>query len=150
MSTGREIRARSPIMCWALAVITSGLYSVYWTWRIGNELNEYEGKEIFNVKRWRELFLILHAGVVVTLVWAVRDDRLAPIFLVLVAGLFGFYIYVHVSIGNYIKDRNRSLGVRDAYSNAVFLFLFWVIANTGIIYLQSALNRVVANGQLGA
>lgn len=137
----RYPRIRNPVVSWLLTVAT-GLYVLFWSWAVANELNAAEEREIFNVQRWRRLFLLLVLVVFVALVLALQADFIFPLVVATVL-LLVFYLRVQLDFGNYIKSKDRQLQTGASYSNAVFLFLFWFVANLGVLYMQVGINRVI-------
>ena len=138
----RHPKIRNPVVSWLLTLLTGGIYFLFWVWAVANELNVAEEREVFNVRRWRLQFLLLHGFAYLAVIIAVRTGVLSPaIFAVLC--LIAFYISVQVVIGCYIKQKDRELGTGAAYSNGIFLVLFWCIANLGVAYMQAGINRII-------
>ncbi len=69
-------------------------------------------------------------------------------FLVLFLLLLSFYIYVLFAFGNYIKLKDVELNTGSSFSNLLSIFLFWFVANLGIAYLQSGINRIIEHERM--
>ena len=78
---------------------------IFWTWRVANELNNAENRTIFKVDAWRKSFFLLLVFAVVNIVFAIRADN-PLLFIVTVLCLFGFFIYIQITIGNYVKSKD--------------------------------------------
>ena len=135
-------RIRSPLTSWLLTIFTGGIYLIFWFWRVANELNGAENKTVFKVGMWRKLFIALlflsFAGVVVTI-----NTKNPLLLLVAILGLFGLCIHVQLAIGNYVKSKDIELNTGASYSNGVSVILLWLVANLGVAYMQSGINRVI-------
>ena len=129
-------------MSWLLVFLTGGVYSLFWIWGVANELNSAERREVFKVRRWRLIFLLLIAALFLAVIVAEWLNVWSPVLLVAVC-LLTFWVSVQVAIGGYIKRKDRELGTGAAYSNGIFLILFWCVANLGVAYMQVGINRIV-------
>lgn len=135
-------KIRNPLTSWLLTVLTSGIYLIFWAWRVANELNAAENRIVLNAKAWRQAFLAMLAFVLASFMFAAQTHNLVP---VLAASflLFGLYVHVQVAIGNYIKSKDRALGTGASFSNFVSVFLLWFVFNLGIVYMQHGINRII-------
>lgn len=115
---------------------------IFWTWRVANELNNAENRTIFKVDAWRKSFFLLLVFAVVNIVFAIRADN-PLLFIVTVLCLFGFFIYIQIVIGNYVKSKDIELNTGGTYSNTVSVILLWMFANLGVAYMQSGINRII-------
>ena len=110
--------------------------------KIANELNGAENKAVFKVDVWRNLFIALLllslAGFIVTV-----NTNNPLLLLAAILGLFGLCIYVQLAIGNYVKSKDIELNTGASYSNGVSVVLLWLVANIGVAYMQSGINRVI-------
>jgi amino acid permease len=137
-------KIRSPLATWFLTIITSGIYLPFWAWNIANELNTAEKRTVFKVDFWRKAFLFLMLLVLVSFVIAVNSNN--PIYvLVTTLCLLILFINVQLSIGNYIKLKDVELNTGKVYSNSLSIFLLWLVANTGVAYMQSGINRIITH-----
>lgn len=137
-------KTRSPLVTWLLTVITGGIYLFYWAWRVANELNSAEGKKVLRTDLWARAFtVLLIIAFVGVLIAAYSGNPL--LFAGAVLLLFAFFVCVQLSIGNYIKEKDRQLNTGASFSNALSLVLLWMVANTGVAYMQAGINRVITN-----
>lgn len=139
-------KIRSPFTSWLLTVFTGGVYLFFWAWLVATELNNAEQKKIFPVKLWRNTIVLLYSLVFVGLLLIVNS--ITPF--VIVAALLSLIVwllYVQVSIGNYIKSKDAQLNTGGNYSNALSVFLLWLVANSGVAYMQSGINRIIRHEQ---
>ena len=137
-------KIRSPLSTWLLTIITSGIYLPFWAWRIANELNTAEKRTVFKVDIWRKAFLSLMLLALVSFVVVINSNN--PIyFLVIMICLLILFINVQLSIGNYIKLKDVELNTGKKYSNSMSIFLLWLVANTGVAYMQSGINRIITH-----
>ena len=91
---------------------------------------------------WRNLLITSIGLTLAGVVLAIQMDN--PFLLMTAAAfLFGFHVYVQVYIGNYIKQKDAQLKTGGNFSNTVSVLLFWLVANTGVAYMQSGINRVI-------
>ena len=139
-------KIRSPFLSWLLTVATGGLYLIYWAWRVASELNYAENREVFRTDLWRKTAIVLFLLSVVGFVVAVETHHFVS-FMVIASCLLAFLLYVQVSIGNYIIKKDIQLGTGHQYSHAISLVLLWLVANTGVAYMQSGINRVIRHEQ---
>jgi hypothetical protein len=139
-------KIRSPFISWLLTVATGGIYLIFWVWFVTSELNSAEKRKVFPIYRWRIIALILFSLAAVGFVVAVqvKDPFL---FLVVAVCLLIFFLYVQISIGNYIIMKYAQLNAGTSFSNALSIFLFWLVVNTGVAYMQSGINRVIRHEQ---
>lgn len=135
-------KVRSPFVSWVLTVITGGAYLPYWAWRVSSEINSAENREVFRANLWRNLAVSLFSLALIGLVVA-KNTQNPLFFLVVAVCLLAFVMHVQISIGNYIKTKDAQLGTGEHYSNAVSVILFWLVANTGVAYMQAGINRVI-------
>ena len=139
-------KIRNPFISWLLTVVTGGIYLLFWVWLVTSELNSAEKRKVFPIYMWRIIALILFRLAAVGFVGAVQAKD--PIlFLVVAVCVLGFFLYVQISIGNYIKKKYAQLNAGASFSNALSIFLFWLVANTGVAYMQSGINRVIRHEQ---
>ncbi len=135
-------QVRSPLASWLLTVFTGGIYLVFWFWRVANELNSAENKNVFDVGLWRSSFfallLLAVAGFAIT-----ASTKNPMLLLVSILGLFGLCLHVQVTIGNYIKSKDNGLAIGKSYSNGVSVTLLWLGASLGVAYMQSGINRII-------
>lgn len=139
-------KVRSPIITWLLTVVTSGIYLFYWVWLVASEFNSAENRKVFPINLWRNTAIILFAFAFIGVVVAIQADNLLLLFAD-IACLFGFFLYVQLSIGNYIKEKDAQLKTGENFSNAASILLLWLVANTGVAYMQSGINRVIRHEQ---
>jgi hypothetical protein len=135
-------RIRNPLLTWLLTVITGGIYFPIWVWNITNELNNAEGQTVFKVRIWRYVFTVLNVLAIFGLaVFAITDN---PIFFAaMLLCLLCLGIYVQLEIGNYIVRKDLELNTGRSYSNLISIFLFWFVADLGVAYMQSGINRII-------
>lgn len=140
-------KARNPFVCWLLTVATSGIYAAVWVWRVTTELNNAENQPIFKVRIWRNTFIPLYLAALLGAVWSWQSRSLDSFLLTasLALCLIAFMVHVQVSIGNYIKSKDIKHNSGASYSNTLSVVLFWLVANTGIAYMQCGINRVIQN-----
>jgi len=139
-------KIRSPFISWLLTVATGGIYLFFWVWLVASELNSAEQNEVFPVKLWRNTAIILYSLALIGLLLAINGKT--PLLLVVFSlCLLGFFLYIQVAIGNYIKSKDIQLNTGGDFSNALSIFLFWLVANTGVAYMQSGINRVIRHEQ---
>lgn len=139
-------KVRSPLVSWLLTVATGGAYLFFWAWRIAKELNSAEKRMVFPIVWWRNTTLVLFGLAVVGAVVAIQTKNPFLLCAVLLC-LFGFFVYVQISIGNYIKAKDAQLETGGEFSNAVSVVLLWLVANTGVAYMQLGINRVIRHEQ---
>ena len=134
---------RSPFLTWLATVGTGGIYLCYWAWRVASELNSAEGRTVLNADFWKWALIGLLAASFVSVLVMAHSGNAIPVLGVL-ALLFAFLVYVQLSIGNYIKAKDRQLNTGASFSNALSFVLLWMVANTGVAYMQAGINRVIA------
>ena len=135
-------RIRNPLATWLLTTLTSGLYLLYWGWRVAAELNSAEEKMVFNIAAWRNAFFVLFLLSMLGPMFLVKVD--ATYFLLLfMAGFLSLFVYVQISIGNYIKQKYAELNIDKSYSNVLSFILLWFVLNLGIVYMQSSINLII-------
>jgi hypothetical protein len=139
-------KIRSPFVSWLLTVATGGIYLFFWAWLVASELNGAEQKKVFPVKLWRNTAIILYGLAFIGFLLAVNSET-QLLFIAACLCLLGFFLYIQVSIGNYIKNKDIQLNTGGNFSNALSIFLFWLVANTGVAYMQSGINRVIRHEQ---
>jgi ABC-type Na+ efflux pump permease subunit len=135
---------RHPFVTWLLTVLTGGLYLVYWAWRVASELNGAEGKKVLSTGLWAKAFIAILIAVFVGLLFTGYSGNPVPFFVAALL-LFAFFVYVQLSIGNYIKAKDRQLNTGASFSNALSFVLLWMVANVGVAYMQAGINRVITN-----
>lgn len=135
-------KIRDPIITWLLTVFTGGIYVFYWVWRITNELNSAEEKKIFNIRLWAYIWAILFLLVIAGVVNVKYVDSPALILIAMLC-LSGLSIYVQLTIGNYIKRKYKELNIKARYSNMISIILLWFVVNTGVPYMQYAINTII-------
>jgi len=135
-------KIRSPFVTWLLTVATGGIYLLFWVWLVASELNSAENKTVFPVKSWRGIAIALYGSVLVSLVLAINSVT-SLLFVASILCLLAFFLYVQITVGNYIKRKDVQLNTGGNYSNVLSIFLFWLIANTGVAYMQVGINRVI-------
>lgn len=139
-------KIRSPFISWLFTVATGGIYLLFWAWLVASELNSAEQRKVFPVNVWRKAAIILFGLAIIGLFLDIKASN--PLFLIaIILCLFGFFLYVQVSIGNYIKGKDAQLNTGGNFSNSLSIFLLWVVANTGVAYMQSGINRVIRHEQ---
>lgn len=135
-------RIRNPLVTWLLTALTSGLYLLYWGWRVSAELNSAEGKMVFNIAAWRNAVLVLFLLNMLGAMFLVKVD--VTCFLVLfMVGFLSLFLYVQITIGNYIKQKYAELNIDKSYSNVLSIILLWFVLNLGIVYMQSSINLII-------
>lgn len=139
-------KIRNPFISWLLTVATGGIYLFFWAWLVASELNSAEKKKAFPVKLWRNTAIILYGLALVGFLLAINDGT-PFLFIAVCLCLLGFFLYIQVAIGNYIKSKDVQLNTGGNFSNALSIFLFWIVANTGVAYMQSGINRVIRHEQ---
>lgn len=142
-------KIRSPLVSWLLTVTTGGIYLLFWTWLVASELNGAEQKKVFPVKLWRNTAIILYGLALIGLLLAI-NSKTPLLFIIACLCLLGLFLYIQVSIGNYIKNKDVQLNTGGNFSNALSILLFWLVANTGVAYMQSGINRLIRHGQARA
>jgi hypothetical protein len=139
-------KVRNPVVSWLLSLVTGGIYLSYWVWQVATELNNAEERTVFPVTGWRNaafaLFGLTAAGAVVAF-----QTKNPLLFFALALCLIAFFVHVQISIGNYIKAKDDQLSTGVKFSNTMSVGLFWLVANTGVAYMQSAINRVIRHEQ---
>jgi glucan phosphoethanolaminetransferase (alkaline phosphatase superfamily) len=135
---------RRPLVTWLLTVLTGGIYLCYWAWRVASELNSAEGKKVLNTDFWVKALISLLVAVFVGVLVTLYSGNPIPFFAVALL-LFAFFVYVQLSIGNYIKAKDRQLNTGASFSNALSFVLLWMVANVGVAYMQAGINRVITN-----
>jgi hypothetical protein len=140
-------KIRSPLVSWLLTLFSGGFYLLFWVWLVAGELNHAERKTVLNAHLWRRIAAALLLTTFLGMAWAAGTQNPIP-FLVPFLTLFGFCIYVQIAIGNYIKAKDRELNTGGSYSNALSVFLLWVVANSGVAYMQTAINRVIEHERM--
>lgn len=135
-------KIRSPLVTWLLTTITGGIYLLYWGWRVAGELNGAENKMVFNVAGWRNAFIILFLLSLAAPTLFAKAGSMFP-FLLLAAGFLSLFVYVQITIGNYIKQKYAELNIDKSYSNLLSLILLWFVFNLGIVYMQSSINLII-------
>lgn len=133
---------RKPSTQWLYTVLTGGIYLFYWVWRISSELNDAEGKVVLNISLWKKLLFVILALTISTLIYLKYANNIIP-FLVMFVSYLTFIIYVLCKIGSYIKTKDKEHNLSISFSNFTSIFLMFVIANTGVIYIQRALNKII-------
>ncbi len=139
-------KVRNPLVTWLLTVATGGIYLFFWAWHIAKELNNAENRMVFPIMWWRNTTLALFGLAAVGALIAIQTNN-PLLFFVVGLCLFSFFVYVQISIGNYIKAKDAQLGTGGEFSNAVSVVLLWLVANTGVAYMQSGINRVIRHEQ---
>lgn len=139
-------KIRSPFISWLLTVVTGGIYLFFWAWLVASELNSAEQKKVFPVQLWRNTAIVLYVLALGGFLLAVNYET-PLVFIAACLCLLGFLLYIQVSIGNYIKSKDIQLNTGGNYSNALSIFLLWLVANTGVAYMQSGINRVIRHEQ---
>jgi H+/Cl- antiporter ClcA len=137
-------KIRNPIETWLLTAFTSGIYALLWVWKVGQELNTAEGTNVFKLHLWRLIACILFPLVLLAAIISINSGNPTPVFV----GFFvwgAFLIYVQIQIGNYIKHKDRELGLGLNFSNAKSIMLMYLVANYGMAYIQHSLNKVIQN-----
>lgn len=137
---------RKPLTQWLYTILTGGLYLFYWVWRVSSELNDAEGKIVLNISLWKKIFTVILILTTVAFLYTANENRIIP-FLVMLASYLAFIIYVLCAIGNYIKIKDKEHNIGILFSNLTSIFLLFVVANTGVIYMQRALNKIIASEQ---
>jgi hypothetical protein len=131
-------RIRNPLMSWLLSVFTGGIYLIFWVGKVTAELNFAENKKVFKIEVWRNALIVLLLLVVAGFV---LNNPL--LFAMTFIGLFILVIYVQLAIGSYIKLKDKELKTGASYSNALSILSLWLVANLGVAYMQSGINRVI-------
>jgi len=137
-------KIRSPLTTWLLTTFTGGIYLLFWVWNIANELNTAEKRTVLKVDIWRKVFLSLIPLTLVSYVIAVQA-HIAIFLLVTIICWLIFFINVQLSIGYYIKVKDAELNTGKEYSNPLSIVLLWFVANTGVAYMQSGINRIITH-----
>ena len=137
---------RKPSTQWLYTILTGGLYLFYWVWRISCELNNAEEKVVLNISLWKKILFVILALTISSLAYLKYANDIKP-FLVMFTSYIIFIFYVFNKIGNYIKSKDKEHNLGISYSNFTFIFLLFVIANTGVIYMQTALNKIITREQ---
>ncbi len=135
-------KIRSPFVSWLLTVATGGIYLFFWVWLVASELNCAEQKKVFPVKLWGNNAIILYGLAFIGFLLAVNSET-QFLFIAACLCLLGFFLYIQVSLGNYIKNKDIQLNTGGNFSNAVSILLFWLVAITGVAYMQSGINRII-------
>ena len=137
---------RKPSTQWLYTILTGGLYLFYWVWRLSYELNNAEEKVVLNISLWKKLLFTILVLTFSSFIYLKYANDTKP-FVIMFTSYLIFIIYVFCEIGNYIKlkDKEHNLGI--SFSNLTFIFLLFLIANTGVIYMQTALNKIIAREQ---
>lgn len=79
----------------------------------------------------------------------VADEERIPLIVGSVL-LFGLYIYVQLAIGRYIQMKDVELRTGASFSNPVSILLLWLVANSGVAYMQNGINRVIEHERMRA
>lgn len=139
-------KVRSPILAWLLTVISGGLYFFVWVWLVTKEINSAEERNVFPIQCWKNIAILSLILEIIGFIVAIKVNN--PILLLLVALLiFGLISHAQTSIGSYIKNKDLELRTGEKFSNLLSVVLFWLVANTGVAYMQSGINRIIRNEQ---
>ena len=148
------MKRQSPIVCWILAVITSGIYSLYWLYNRSDVINEMSGNTNFQGKKMVKKILFSFVIVSVLMCLALyfdpnqvsnkeADDDLFSIFLWLTFFAAMFYtwsiIQAFYKAGYAIQTLEKKQDIENQCSpHLSWVLLFFLYFN--IPYLQSHLN----------
>lgn len=138
-------KLRNPLASWLLTVFTGGIYLLFWVWLIANELNAAENRTIFEVNIWRKIFLVLMILIFALFVFTATtsDYKLLALLLVMCLCLLILYIHIQLAFGRYIKSKDVELKTGKLYSDVTSILLFWFVGTLGVVYMQSAVNRII-------
>ena len=139
-------KVRNPVISWLLTVVTGGIYLLYWVWHVATELNNAEERIVFPLKGWRRAAIVLFVLTAVGAVVAFQTKNPLLLF-ALALCLLAFFVHVQIYIGNYVKAKDAQLATGVQFSNTMSVLLFWLVANTGVAYMQSGINRVIRHEQ---
>ena len=137
---------RKPSTQWLYTVLTGGLYLFYWVWRLSSELNNAEGKVVLNISLWKKIFPVILVLTMAAFIYAANKNSIIP-FLIMFTSYLAFIIHVLCAIGNYIKTKDKEHNTGISFSNLTSVLLLFVVANTGVIYMQRALNQIISSEQ---
>ncbi len=105
---------RNPMQVWILAIVTCGLYGLYWWYVVGNELKAYLGREDLN-----------------------------PAMDVIIALLCGLYLYyLPIKYGKLIQEAQQRAGMPNAEDQGVMFLLMMLLCGYGYAKMQEELNKV--------
>jgi hypothetical protein len=105
---------RNPTTVWLLALVTCGLYGLYWYYTMGNELKNYLGKEDLN-----------------------------PVMDIVIGLVCGLYmLYMPIKYGKIIQEAQMRAGVPNPEDQGVKFLLFMFLCSYGYAKMQEELNRI--------
>ena len=138
--------SRSPLIAWLMTIFSGGVYSFFWVARVCSDINHAEGKPIFNLTNWLKTIIILFTVSIITMAIFIqrpRPDSLALVILIvncLITLLF--FLSIQLKIGSYIQKKQFEILKSKPYSHTVSIILLWLLVGTGVIYIQSSLNKI--------
>lgn len=135
-------KIRNPILVWVLTIVTLGLYLIYWGYTVSKELNFAEEKTVLALDRWRKMFFSLIGFILIGILLV----KIAGIGMPVIVAFFlanVFYVYVQISIGNYIIKKQKELNLSETYWHAISLGLMYFFFSAGISYMQYCINEVI-------
>lgn len=104
---------RNPTTVWLLAIVTCGVYPLYWWYTVGNELKDYLG-----------------------------DEELNPTTDILISIICGFYVlYLPIKYGALIQRAQQKAGIPGAEDQGVTFLLLMFLCSYGYAKMQEELNR---------
>ena len=135
-------KVRNPILVWFLAIATLGLYIIYWGYTVSKELNFAEEKTVLAVDRWRKMFFSLVGFILIgILIVKISGVGMPVIIAFFLANIF--YVYVQISIGNYIIKKQKELNLSETYWHAISFGLMYFFFSAGISYMQYCINEII-------
>ncbi|MFK7816332.1 MAG: hypothetical protein AB8B92_08345 [Gammaproteobacteria bacterium] len=153
------MKTSSPLVCWILAVVTSGLYCFYWLQNRSSTINELTGNNDFNGGKMAEQILVVL--LILIFIFALglfydpnhnrnneHGETIFGIFLIILLPLMILYFVLIIraffKVGEVIKNIQISKKSTDRCSRTLSWFLLFV-AYFNIPYLQSHLNGLIEN-----
>lgn len=109
---------RNPTTVWLLALVTCGLYGLYWYYTMGNELKNY-----------------------------LQDQELNPVMDIVIGLVCGLYmLYLPIKYGKLIQQAQVRAGMTNAEDQGVKFLLFMFLCSFGYSKMQEELNKIWQGG----
>ncbi|MCA9603430.1 MAG: DUF4234 domain-containing protein [Myxococcales bacterium] len=105
---------------WILAIVTCGLYPLYWWYTVSSELKNYLGDEELN-------------------------PTLDVVLCMVTCGLAEF-LYMPIKYGKLIQAAQQRAGMADAEDQGIKFLLFQCLCFYGYVVMQEELNKVWTGG----
>jgi hypothetical protein len=105
---------RNPTTVWILALVTCGLYGLFFYYTMGNELKNYLGKEDLNPTM--DLVIALVCGI--------------------------YALYLPIKYGKIIQEAQMRAGIPNAEDQGIKFLLFMFLCSYGYASMQEELNKI--------